>query len=71
MHLTYSFHYVYAKSYLLVDTTVADWNSVCRVITQKHNGVFQTLGPDFRIPGKAFGFLVDLNKLGRVFQKLG
>ena len=44
--------------------TVADWDSMSRVITQTRSRAFQTLG-------WAFNFLLNPQKLGLVFQKLG
>ena len=46
------------------DVTVTDWDSMGRVIIQTRDRVFQTLG-------RAFSFLLNPQKLGRVFQKLG
>ena len=44
--------------------TVADWDSMGRVVTQTRGWAFQTLG-------QAFGFLLRLQKLSRVFERLG
>ena len=44
--------------------TVADWDSMGLVITQTRGRAFQTLG-------RAFIYLLNLQKLGLVFQKLG
>ena len=50
--------------------TVADWDSMGRVITQTRARAFQTLAQAFRTLGQAFGFLLNPQKLGQVFQKL-
>ena len=42
---------------------VADWDSIGRVITETRGRLFQTLG-------RAFSFLLNPQKLGRVFQRL-
>ena len=44
--------------------TVADWDSMVYAIKQTFRRAFQTLG-------WAFSFLLNPQKLGRVFQKLG
>ena len=48
---------------------MADWNSKGRVITQARGRPFQTLGQAFQTLGPAFSFLLNLQKLDRVFQK--
>ena len=44
--------------------TMADWDSMGLVITQTRDRAYQTLG-------RAFSFLLNPQKLGRVFQRLG
>ena len=44
--------------------TVTDWDNMGRVITQTRSGAFKTLG-------QAFSFLLNPQKLGRVFQTPG
>ena len=50
---------------------MGDWDSMGRVITQTHDRAFQTLSRAFHTFGRAFSFLLDPQKLGRVFQKVG
>ena len=45
------------------EPTVADWDSVSRVVTQTRGWAFQTLG-------RAFDFRLRLQKLGRAFERL-
>ena len=47
-----------------LNITVADWDSMRRVIAQ-------TLGKAFQTLSRAFGFLLNSQRLGRVFQMLG
>ena len=42
-----------------------------RVVTQTRNRAFETLGRAFESLGQAFSFLLNPQKLGRVFQKPG
>ena len=51
-------------SIISCDVTVADWDSMGRVIMQTRDRVFQTLG-------RAFSFLLNPQKLGWAFQRLG
>ena len=51
--------------------TVTDWDSMGRVVTQTRGRAYQTLGSVFQTLGRAFDFLLSLQKLGRVFGKLG
>ena len=58
--------------------TVAYWNSMGRVVTQIRGQTFQTLGWVYQILGRAFqtlrrafDFFFRLQKLNRVFGKLG
>ena len=48
-------------------STMADWDSMGRVITQTRVRAFQTLGRAFQTTGRAFSFLLNPQKLGRVF----
>ena len=48
----------------LLFITVANWDSMGRVITQTRGRAFQTLG-------RTFSFLLNPQKLGRMFQMLG
>ena len=43
---------------------MADWDSMGRAVTHIRGRAFQTLG-------RAFHFLVRIQRLGRVFKKLG
>ena len=53
------------KHDILIFVTVADWDIMCRVITQARGQAFQTLG-------QAFGFLLRLQKLNeQMFEKRG
>ena len=54
-----------------VSLTVADWDSMGRVITQARGRAFQTLDRAFQTLDRTFTFLLNSQKLGRVFQKLG
>ena len=47
--------------------TVADWDSMNRVITQTHGRAFETHGRAFQTLGLASSFLLNPQKLGRVF----
>ena len=47
--------------------TVADWDSMNRVITQTRGRAFETLGRAFQTLGLASSFLLNPQKLGRVF----
>ena len=49
---------------LIQSAIMTDWDSMCRVITQTQSRAFQRLG-------QAFSFLLNLQKLSRVFEKLG
>ena len=42
-----------------------------RVVTQTRNRAFETLGRAFESLGQAFSFLLNPQKLDRVFQKPG
>ena len=44
--------------------TIGDWDSMGRLITQIRGRAFETLG-------RAFSFLLNPQKLGPVFQRLG
>ena len=61
----FKFHGFYLRK-----TTLADWNSMGRDIIQTSVRTFQTLGQAFQTLGRAFAFLLNPQKLGRVFQKL-
>ena len=57
---------------------MVDWDSMGCVIAQTHghvfqtlDRVFQTLGRAFQILGQAFSFLLNPQKLDRVFQNRG
>ena len=50
--------------------TVAEWDSVGRVVTQARGRAFLTLGRAFQTLGGAFDFLLRLQKFSRVFGKL-
>ena len=47
--------------------TVADWDIMDRVTTQTRGRAFQTLDRAFQTLGGAFTFLLNPQKLGRVF----
>ena len=53
-----------------VSLTDADWDSMGRVITQACGRAFQTLDQAFQTLNRAFTFLLNSQKLGRVFQRL-
>ena len=48
--------------------TVVDWDSMDHVITQIRGQTFQTLGQVLQTLDRAFSFLLNLKKLGRVFK---
>ena len=48
----------------ILNTTVADRDSVSRVITQTRGRAFQTLDRAFQSLGRAFSFLLNPQKLG-------
>ena len=50
--------------FLYTVCTVADWDSMCRVVIQTRGRAFQTLG-------RILYFLRKLQNLARVFKKLG
>ena len=54
----------------LAKCTVADWDSMGRVVTQTRGRAFQTLDRVFQTLGGAFDFLLRLQKFGGVFGKL-
>ena len=60
-----------SKNQNTVVTTVTDWDSMGHVITQTRGRAYQTLGEAFQTLRRAFSFLLNPQKLGRVFQKLG
>ena len=51
--------------------TLTDWDSMGRVIIQTRGQDFQTLGRAFQTFGWGFSFLVNPEKLGQVFERLG
>ena len=59
------------KHWDFLSNIVVDWDSMGRVITQTRSRVFQTLGQVFQILGRAFSFLLNPQKLGQLFEKLG
>ena len=50
-----------------LQSAVADWDSVDRVVTQTRGRVFQTLDRAFQTLGEAFNFLLRFQKLDRMF----
>ena len=44
----------------LLPSTVADWDSMSRVITKTRGRAFRTLGRAFQTLGRAFSFLLNL-----------
>ena len=51
-------------------STMADWDSVDRVVKQIHGWTFSTLARAFQTLDWAFDFLLRPQKLGRMFAKL-
>ena len=52
-------------------STVADWDSMDRVITQTHGRASETLDQSFQFLDRAVSFPLNPQKLIRVYQKLG
>ena len=50
---------------------MADWDNMARVAIKTRGQAFRRIGRVFQNPDRAFGFLLMLQKLGRVFEKLG
>ena len=50
---------------------VTDWESMVHVMTKTRGHVFQTIDRASQGLGQAFGFTLSLQKLSRMFQKLG
>ena len=54
----------------LSSITVADWDSMGRVVTQTHDRVFQTLGRAFQTLGRAFDLLLRLQNFKNLAKRL-